>query len=135
MHKGLSGLRPTNLEDEEKLKSLPTDWEGYVTLKYPRNLKFHKKYFALIELGFDNQDRYKSKDHYRKLMQMKAGFYEVVKTDKGLLPLPLSISFDSMEEYEFQDLYNRVIEQIALNLGLGDDILKREVEEKLNGFY
>jgi len=135
MYKSLGGLKPLNSEDEEKLKSLPLDWDGIVTLKHPRNYEFHKKYFALIKLGFENQERYKNKDHYRYVMQMKAGFYESIETDKGTIWLPVSISFGSMESHEFNDLYEKVLNEIADDLGLGTDELSQEVEAELNGFY
>ena len=57
VYKSLGGLKPLNSEDEEKLKSLPLDWDGIVTLKHPRNYEFHKKYFALVKLGYENQER------------------------------------------------------------------------------
>jgi hypothetical protein len=135
MYKSLGGLKPLNSEDEEKLKSLPLDWDGIVTLKHPRNYEFHKKYFALIKLGFENQERYKNKDHYRYVMQMKAGFYESIETDKGTIWLPVSISFGSMESHEFNDLYEKVLTEISNDLGLGTDELSQEVEAELNGFY
>ena len=135
MYKALGGLKPLNSEDEDKLKSLPLDWEGIVTLRHPRNYEFHKKYFALLKLGFENQERYNNKDHYRIVMQMKAGFYDLVTTDKGILPIAKSISFGSMESHEFNDLYEKVLTEIANDLGLGTDELSQEVECKLNGFY
>lgn len=135
MHKSLGGLRPMNSEDEEILKSLPRDWQGEVTLKHPRNYEFHKKYFALIKLGFENQERYKNKDHYRKVMQMKAGYYDTIETDKGTVWLPLSISFGAMEADEFTDLYSKVLYEISLDLGLSFKDLDTEVQAELNGFY
>ena len=135
MYKGLGGLKPLDTEDEEKLKTLPKDWEGFVTLKHPRNYEFHNKYFALMKLGFENQERYKNKDHYRYVMQMKAGFYDPVETDKGTIYLPISVSFGKMEENEFQDLYEKVLIEVSNDLGLGTNELSNEVECELNGFY
>jgi hypothetical protein len=134
MCKGLGGLRPVNTEDEEKMKSLPMDWEGEVTLRHPRNYQFHKKYFALIKLGFENQEQYNSMDHYRILMQMKAGFYDLVTTDKGVLPIAKSISFSSMESHEFMDLYSKVLYEISVHLDIGSSKLDEEVQYKLDGF-
>ena len=134
MYKSLGGLKPLNSEDEEKLKSLPLDWDGIVTLKHPRNYEFHKKYFALIKLGFENQERYKNKDHYRYVMQMKAGFYDSVETDKGTIWLPISVSFGSMESHEFMDLYSKVLCEISVDLKIVTPELDREVECELNGF-
>ena len=134
MYKSLGGLKPLNSEDEDKLKSLPLDWDGIVTLKHPRNYDFHKKYFALIKLGFENQERYKNKDHYRYVMQMKAGFYDSVETDKGTIWLPKSVSFSSMESHEFMDLYSKVLYEISLDLNLKVNDLDNEVEAELNGF-
>lgn len=134
VYKSLGGLKPLNSEDEEKLKSLPLDWDGIVTLRHPRNYEFHKKYFALIKLGFENQERYKNKDHYRYVMQMKAGYYDSVETDKGTIWLPKSVSFGSMENHEFNDLYEKVLTEVSNDLGLGTDELSQEVEAELNGF-
>ena len=135
MYKALGGLKPLNSEDEDKLKSLPLDWEGIVTLRHPRNYEFHKKYFALIGIGFENQERYNNADHYRYVMQMKAGFYDLVKTDKGILPIAKSISFSSMEAHEFMDLYSKVLYEITMDLDLKNtDIIDEEVRHKLDGF-
>ena len=134
MYKSLGGLKPLNSEDEDKLKSLPLDWDGIVTLRHPRNYEFHKKYFALISLGFENQERYNNQDHYRYLMQMKAGYYDAVETDKGTVWFPKSISFSSMESHEFMDLYSKVLYEISLDLKIGTPELDQEVECKLNGF-
>mgnify|MGYP006405787499 FL=1 len=111
------------------------DWDGIVTVRRPRNYEFHKKYFALLKLGYENQERYNNKDHYRYLMQMKAGFYDAVETDKGTMYLPISISFGGMEENKFQQLYEKVLIEISKDLGLGTDELSKEVECELNGFY
>ena len=135
MYKSLGGLKPLNSEDEDKLKSLPLDWDGIVTLKHPRNYQFLKKYFALLKLGFENQEHYKNKDHYRYVMQMKAGFYDSVETDKGTIWLPKSVSFSSMESHEFMDLYSKVLYEISLDLNLKVNDLDNEVEAELNGFY
>jgi len=135
MYKGLGGLKPVNADDEEKIKSLPLDWDGIVTVRRPRNYDFHKKYFALLKLGYENQERYKNKDHYRYVMQMKAGFYDAVETDKGTIYLPVSVSFGKMEENEFQQIYEKVLIEISGDLGLGTDELSKEVECELNGFY
>jgi len=114
---------------------LPLDWDGIVTLKHPRNYQFLKKYFALLKLGFENQEHYKNKDHYRYVMQMKAGFYDSVETDKGTIWLPKSVSFSSMESHEFMDLYSKVLYEISLDLNLKVNDLDNEVEAELNGFY
>ena len=36
---------------------------------------------------------------------MKAGFCRSIETDKGLMILPKSISFEKMDNLEFEDLY------------------------------
>lgn len=130
--KTLTGLKPSAGEDFDKLK---LGKEYLIQVKRPRNIKFHKKYFALINLCYKNQEHYNNKIHFRKVMEMKAGHYDAVKTDKGTIFLPKSIAFGSISEGEFNDLYNGILIVLAEFLGMDGGELDREVEAELMGFY
>lgn len=134
MTKTISGLKPCYSIDSEVYDKMKLGNDYEVTIKQPRNYKFHKKYFALINLGYENQGKYNNADHYRKVMQLKAGYYETIETDKGTIYLPLSISFGSMDNVEFEDLYESVLTVICEELGLGSEEMSSEVERQLEGF-
>ena len=69
---GLLPLYPADLDEKRKLKIGET-YE--VTIRRPRNVQFHRKFFALIEVGHDNTQLEMPRDSYRKWATMKAGFY------------------------------------------------------------
>lgn len=85
-----------------------------------RNAKFHRKYFALLNLAFDYWDvadqQYKGQpvaknfERFRKDVQILAGFGSPVWNIKGELRIESdSISFASMEEEDFENLYSTVV--------------------------
>ena len=119
--KTLSGLLPFDPDTEDwykKIKIGSVVENDSVTV---RNPKFHRKYFALLNVGFDNwkpgeiNTKYgvptKNFERFRKDVAILCGFYEiVVRLDGTTRPEALSISFARMEEEEFQDLYSKTID-------------------------
>lgn len=100
--------------DYEKIKKLKVNEEYQCEIKRPRNIKFHRKFFALINMLFDNQEIYNNADDLRGDLIIEAGFYRVVTDFKGVeKKKPKSIKFSSMDEDEFSDLYNRVLDVIV----------------------
>jgi len=86
-----------------------------------RNIKFHRKYFALLTVGFDNWEpgeinsKYgkpeKNFDRFRKDLIILSGFYEnTVRLDGSVRIEPKSISFAKMSAEEFADLYTKTID-------------------------
>ena len=57
----LSGLKPMYGTDYDNKKKLKVGQDYLVTVKMPRNLKFHRKMFALYNLVFQNQEYLKTK--------------------------------------------------------------------------
>lgn len=97
-----------------------------------RNPMFHRKYFALLNLGFNNNDTKDSFDLYRMKIQMKAGFVIWTKDKEGkAFPLPESISFEKMNEERFNEVFNAVLNIISTEL----DLTKPEIESEIQGFY
>ena len=77
MIKGLNQqLVPDDDIGRSYLKKIKAGDSILVTLKKPRNIKFHRKYFALLNLAFENQDRYEHFEALRKEVIMRAGFWE-----------------------------------------------------------
>jgi len=117
----------SDLEEIVKLKQ-NTDYKFEVV--HPRNYEFHKKFFALINLGFENQDKYKDFTEYRTIKTMQAGFFRMIITEKGKVFIPESISFASMDEIEFEEVYKKVLEVICYETGLTG----KEIAEELVNF-
>ena len=101
-------LKPASSEDLEYIKKLKPNQEIEVELKKVRNSAFHRKFFALMKLAFDNQDIYYDLNGMRKDITKVAGFYtEEVNFINGEITQEVkSISFTKMDEIEFNELYN-----------------------------
>jgi hypothetical protein len=99
--------------DFEKAKKLPLNEPFSVTYVKKRNIKFHRKFFALINMVYQNQERYNNYDELREHLTIASGYFNLsydldgVETKKAK-----SISFSKMDETEFSDLYNAVIDTI-----------------------
>ena len=121
LNKTLSGFVPADTKTAEwhaKLKPGQSVWGDFTKI---RNYKFLKKYFALLNIGFDNwnpgeiNSKYgipeKNFDQFRDDCTIKAGyFYIVARIDGSIRVKPKSISFAKMEEEEFSELYSKTID-------------------------
>jgi len=122
---------PTYESDLMKAKKVKVGSDVEVTIKKPRNYNFHKKFFALINLGFMNQDITEVFEDWRAIVIMKCGYYRQIETDKGVVWLPKSISFAKMDESEFSELYNKVLDLY----GKMFDLNESQIENELISFY
>jgi len=96
---------------------------------FPRNAKFHRKFFALLNFAFEaweperSHKSYKGRpitknfERFRKDVIVYAGYYEQTFDLKGNMKLePLSMSFAKMDQPEFELLYNAVATVILENV-------------------
>lgn len=92
-----------------------------VDMRIQRNSKFHRKFFAMLQIGFDaweppRQRRtykghpvQKNFERFREDVTIAAGFYEQTFDLKGRLKLQAkSISFAHMDDAEFENVYSAV---------------------------
>ena len=71
---GLVPLYSSDLEEKRKLK-IGEKYQGEV--KRPRNYQFNKKFFALLNIGWETTDVEMPFDTYRRWVTMRAGIYKV----------------------------------------------------------
>jgi len=71
-----TGLRPMYDSDFEKYSKIEVGEEFEIEYTKKRNIKFHRKFFALIKLAFENQEDYKSMERMRKKLIEVAGYFE-----------------------------------------------------------
>lgn len=93
-------------------------------VKQPRNLKFHRKFFALLNLAYDNQDFTDNFDRFRQAVMIEAGFSETIvnKQTGEVHVFPKSISFSKMSEEEFEVVYDKVHDYICRAFSLPEDV-------------
>jgi len=121
------GLIPLYESDETDKKKLKLDEVYKVTIKRSRNYEFHKKYFALIKLAFDNYSTDMPFDTFRKWLQMKAGFVKAYQTGKGIFYDTVSISFESMDNDTFNEVYDKVLDTVVALLKSDKELIEKEL--------
>lgn len=120
---GHGDLYPSSPQDAEKLGSLKPGQIYRAEITQPRNLNFHRKFFAMLDLAYDawepeektykGQVVQKNRERFRKDIIILAGFYDTVVNLKGEVRAEAkSISFGKMEEVEFEQVYSRVVDVV-----------------------
>ena len=71
-----------------------------------------------------------SEKAYRHYLTIKAGYFTAYQTPKGIYYEPDSISFDSMEEDEFEVFYQRFLDKVIEEIGC----TSHEIEQQLINF-
>lgn len=124
--KTVSGaLVPADPQAAEYVQKLKLGASISADFKKQRNPAFHRKYMALLNLAYDAWEPPKQEFHgkpvqknftrFRKDLVISAGFYDVVANIKGDVRAEAkSISFASMDEHEFADLYDKSVD-VVLN--------------------
>ena len=103
-----------------------------------RNVAFHRKYFALLNIGFDNWEpgeinsKYgvpeKNFKRFREDIAIMCGYFHLVtRLDKTCRPEADSISFAKMDQETFADLYSKTIDVLIKH------VYRQEIDaDKLN---
>ena len=134
------GLKPLTDDDYDEKKKLKIGEIYEVTIKKPRNLAFFRKYWALLKCAWEylderQQEFFKNNiEVFRKSLEITAGWCEPLfdlETQKWV-HAPKSISFEKMNESEFNTLYNNVRD--ILFKVIIPNISKEEFERNLVNF-
>lgn len=128
-------LVPADSESAEYLKKHKVGQVFKAGITRARNAKFHRKFFALLDYGFDTwepveavyrgQIAQKNCKRFREDITILAGYFETcVRLDGSVRLQAKSISFANMDEDEFESLYSAVIDvllkRIFINQTRGD---------------
>lgn len=112
-----NGFQFANPSDREATANMRLGSYCTAKIQQPRNPLFHRRFFALLNLGFeywspDEEHRgikaEKNFDRFRKDILILAGFRETVVNIRNEVRYEAkSISFASMDEVEFNDVYKK----------------------------
>ena len=126
MVKQLNGsFLPAHDSDLELARKLKAGEVYRFQYSKPRNYEFHKKFFALMDLVFENQENYTDRNELREDLTVAAGYwYEKTNYITGeVTKKAKSISFASMDENEFGELYRAMLDTVIKVFGWeGSDI-------------
>lgn len=94
-----------------------------------RNFKFHKKAFALLNIGYENQDKYEIFEVYRKVIIIRAGFYDEAPTKDGeIYFIPKSLSFENMGAEKFEEWYKSTLNVLSQDMETKPEVIRNEIE-------
>lgn len=145
--KTLNGLIPSYDSDKEALKGLRLNETYQAEIKQPRNVKFHKKYWALINLVFTNlpedfcietvdgqKDYIKKPDDLHWHIKCQCGIMDKKISLGGKIMYEVgSISFQSMDEPSFAEFYDRALNVVVKYFLVGTD--KEEIANEIEMFF
>lgn len=78
---------------------------------FPRNNALHRLHFAMLAAFFEQQEQFSDLEQFRAWVSVGAGHAEFVPGPAGrMVALPKSISFRALDDADFQDYHNNVID-------------------------
>lgn len=114
-------------EQAELAAKLPVGKLIRSDMKRVRNPRFLRKFFALLKVGFESWEppltEYRGYEvqanfqQFRESVTILSGYFNVTTSITGRVRVtPKSISFGSMEEEEFEQLYNAAADVLLQNV-------------------
>lgn len=86
-----------------------------VLLRKARNPKFHRKFFGLLNMVLQNQEKYETLEDLLTEVKIRVGHYSEYITDDGkIVYTPKSISFEKMDEISFDRFYEKTVDAILV---------------------
>lgn len=125
----LSSLVPIDGISEEAIRQIPSGEIVRIKWSRARNPQFHRKYFALLKASFELQDHFDNIETFRFWLTLKSGYFDAIVTPNGkTIFKPKSISFASMGQDEFEELYQRTIDVIIKEFGVTREDVERVLD-------
>jgi len=121
-------IKGANADDEKawrrlwkRITSMEAGEISFIDCIIPRNSRFHRKFFAMLDVGFEawepdrkhktykGQPMAKNREQFRSDVLILAGFYEQTFNLKGEMAIRAkSISFAKMDDADFEQVYSAV---------------------------
>lgn len=100
------------------------------TIRRTRNSGHHRKFFALVKVVYEAQDRYATQEQLLNVLKMAVGHGELMEVVKGKpMFIPASISFAKMDQTAFEQFYNKVVDVVLSKILPHVD--KQELEQQV----
>lgn len=132
--KNLTSLVPVDDIGREALKRFKQGEIITVDLKKPRNPQFHRKFFAMLKIIFENQEYFSSLESLRHVCLIEIGECELIRMKGGKeYYKPHSMNFASMDELAFGLLYDKAVQWVITTVIPGleakglDDMVSMEL--------
>lgn len=124
-------LEPIDEAGRDVLARVPAGSVVMVEYRRPRNVQHHRKFWALISLIYQNQSWYQSPEDLCDAIKVYVGHSKVLRmTDGREVHTPQSIAFHAMDQAQFEQFYDKVIDVVCSTIipNMDKDDLRRELE-------
>jgi hypothetical protein len=136
LKKTLTGFAPADEESRLLGRKFKRDEIYRADVVKPRSYQHHKLCMALLNLTYQNQERYTNFEIFRKAVALAAGHCEVIPTIDGeLLTIPGSLSYDALDEVEFTQVMAAMMTVCCGILGMNAPELEAEVSKYADDNY
>ena len=137
-------LAPANPEAEETIAKMRQGQIMALRFSLPRNYGFLKKFFALLNVGFENwnpgeiNSKYgtpeKNFERFRADVTILAGYFEeTIRLDGSVRVEAQSISFAKMTAETFETLYSEIVNVLIKHV-YGKDMDREEIDRIVNEY-
>lgn len=144
LQKTFKGFMPADPKSEEWASKIKIGDTVHGNFKKFRNVGFHRKYFALLNIAFDHwqpgeiNSKYgtpeKNFERFRKDLAILAGFYDVViRLDGSTRVEAQSISFANMDQDTFEKLYSKTID-VLLKQVYNASMTREEIDKLVDQY-
>lgn len=130
--KNLNGtLKPAYDSDYESFKKIPLNEIIEIEYKKQRNVRFHRKLFALLNLAYSNQNMFDNLEDMRYCLMLECNLSEIKvnRLTGEIFKVPKSLQFTKMDEVEFNEVYNTLKQYICEWLGVTNEQINEEIEQ------
>lgn len=109
-------LRPADQSAKEALSKIGAGEYMTAEIKRPRNPKFHRLFFALLDVVMENmsheqRDQWPTKERLLWEIKLQTGYFQMAESVGGkMYPIPSSISFASMDDVEFGEFFTKALD-------------------------
>ena len=131
LRKHLRTLVPIDGPGQEMLAGISQNEIVKAKISRPRNVQHHRKFFALLNLVFENQEKYVSPNELLAAVKIAVGHVDVIDVGGCPYRIPKSIAFHKMDQTEFDRFYASVVDVVLKHFlpGVTRDELRQELLE------
>ena len=103
-------LSPANEDALKLVQAMPMGEDVLIDYKRGRSVQNHRRFFSFVNDTYDWQDRFENVEIWLYVLKILAGhFYPIIGKNGIKQYAPKSINFSAMDETEFKDFFNRVV--------------------------
>lgn len=107
-------LQPMDERGEDVLRRIADGDTVTCDVKRPRNIQHHRLFFALLQLVYDNTERFASVDELLDVVKILTGHCRTFRLRDGAeVKIPRSIAFSRMNQDAFNAFFDRAVDAIC----------------------